>query len=173
MEPAMEHGTVWKWHVLAMCPLLSGAAHAWPTDEAHCIEASARYNRLPPALLLAIRQQEGGQVGRWRLNTDGSIDYGVMQINSLWLPLLRRRGYDEGVLTYDACASIAAGAWILTRALAAHQVWNQSDADPRRYWRAVGSYHSRTPRLNRIYAEQVWKRYRRALATVEVVRSIP
>jgi soluble lytic murein transglycosylase-like protein len=144
--------------------LLAGtasAANAVTADELSCIGASARYNGLPPALLLAVRQQEGGRTGFWRRNADGSFDYGVMQINSRWLPVLQPLGYTASALTYDACASIAAGAWMLAQALAAARSWNQANPDPDAYWRAVGDYHSRTPALNRGYAERVWARYRR------------
>jgi soluble lytic murein transglycosylase-like protein len=128
--------------------------------EGRCIETSARYNHIPSALLAAIRLQEGGRVGTWHVNADGSVDYGVMQINSRWLPSIAAKGYTAGALTYDACASIAAGAWILAQSLAASSAWNSIDPDGRIYWRAVGDYHSRTPSLNRGYAEQVWRRYR-------------
>ena len=141
------------------------AIPAWgdPTGaarEGRCIETSARYNGIPTALLAAIRSQEGGRVGTWHVNADRSVDYGVMQINSRWLPLIVAKGYTAGALTYDACASIAAGAWILAQSLAASGAWNSIDPDDRIYWRAVGSYHSRTPSLNRAYAELVGRRYR-------------
>ena len=148
--------------------LLPSPAHAAAGDaarESRCIEASALYNRIPALLLRSIRLQEGGRVGGWSFNRDGSIDYGVMQINSRWLPLLTRQGYSAAVLTYDSCACIAAGAWILVQALARYGAWNRSDIDGRVYWRAIGDYHSHTPALNRAYAEQVWTRYRRQAAT--------
>ncbi len=141
---------------------LSAAAHAGVSldpDELRCIEASARFNALPPALLIAVRQQEGGRVGAWRHNADGSFDYGVMQINSLWLPVLAPEGYTAAALTYDSCASIAASAWIMAQALSTHGAWNRFDANPLAFWRAVGDYHSHTPQLNRSYAEQIWVRY--------------
>lgn len=133
--------------------------------EARCIEASASYNRIPAALLRAIRLQEGGRAGGWHTNPDGSVDYGVMQINSRWLPLLTPKGYNAGALTYDSCASVAAAAWILSHALAQYGAWNRSEINGNVYWRAVGDYHSHTPARNRGYAEQVWNRYRQQMAT--------
>ena len=160
----MERLTVAIVAVFLMAPpVLAKAQDA--AREARCIEASARYNRIPVPLLRAIRLQEGGRVGGWRVNRDGSIDYGVMQINSRWLPVLELQGYDATVLTYDSCASIAAGAWILAQALARLGAWNRSDVDGNRYWRAIGDYHSQTHALNRAYAEQVWSRYQRQAAT--------
>jgi len=133
--------------------------------ETRCIDASSRYNQIPALLLRSIRLQEGGRVGGWNFNLDGSVDYGVMQINSRWLPLLKRRGYSAAVLTYDGCASIAAGAWILAQALGQYGVWNRGNIDGRAYWRAIGDYHSHTPALNRIYAQQIWARYQRLVAS--------
>jgi hypothetical protein len=158
-----SHGR-FKARALVLITALTCARTAAETPaELRCIEASARYNRLPPALLLAIRRQEGGRVGFWQENPDGSYDYGVMQINSRWLPTLQPRGYAASALVYDACACIAAGAWILARALAAHGTWNMPSAGARAYWQAVGEYHSRNPALNRAYAEQVWARYVRLI----------
>jgi hypothetical protein len=148
--------------MLCIAGVLAGVAAEplYADTEATCLQASAQYNRLPLDLLRAIRQEEAGRVGGWQVNADGSVDYGVMQINSRWLPILAAQGYTARVLTYDACASIAAGAWILVHALSDASAWNRSGIDGRVYWRAVGDYHSHTLRLNRAYAEQVWLRYR-------------
>ncbi len=150
--------------VLSAALVVASPVHAHPpvsSNEAPCMESAARYYSLPIALLRAIRAQEGGSAGAWSLNTDGSVDYGVMQINSRWLPRLEQRGYTARALVYDACASIVAGAWILAHALADHDAWNRTGVNPTVYWRAIGNYHSRTPQLNRTYAEQIWARYRR------------
>ncbi len=154
--------------MLCIVGVVVGAAVAEPiyaAPEAACLEVSARYNQIPVNLLRAVRWQEAGRVGDWHVNADGSVDYGVMQINSRWLPLLTPLGYSAGTLTYDACANIMAGAWILAQALEKYGAWNRSRFDGRVYWRAVGDYHSHTPNLNRTYAEQVWARYRQQSAS--------
>jgi hypothetical protein len=150
--------------MLAAALIFAAPVHAHPQSspqEAQCMESAARYYALPLALLRAIRAQEGGSVGAWRRNADGSVDYGVMQINSRWLPRLERAGYSARVLVYDTCASIVAGAWILAQVLADRGAWNRAEANPNIYWRAVGDYHSHTPSRNRTYAAQVWARYLR------------
>jgi len=142
------------------CGLATTSVAASPAlDESQCIARSARYNAVPVDLLQAIRDREGGRVGEWSRNTDGSIDYGVMQINSRWLTRLAPLGYTARRLTDDACASIAAGAWILAHALADNGAWNLANVDPRRYWAAIGNYHSHTAERNQHYARQVWGRY--------------
>jgi soluble lytic murein transglycosylase-like protein len=135
-------------------------ANPEPAEQLCIAHAAARFG-LPQALLTAVREQEGGRAGGWQVNADGSIDYGVMQINSRWLPQLEPLGYSAVALTYDGCASITAGAWILSGALAEAGVWRRDAADAETYWRAVGRYHSRTRALNRAYAEKVWARYLR------------
>jgi soluble lytic murein transglycosylase-like protein len=149
---------------LSAALVLASPVHAHPPvslNEAPCMESAARYYSLPVALLRAIRAQEGGTAGAWSLNTDGSVDYGVMQINSRWLPRLEQRGYTARALVYDACASIVAGAWILAHAMAERGAWNRSGVNPTVYWQAIGNYHSHTPQRNRAYAEKVWARYLR------------
>jgi len=153
---------------LVIVGLTAFPVDAAPEDaarERHCIQTSARYNRIPAALLRAIRLQEGGSAGGWHVNTDSALDYGVMQINSRWLPLLAPQDYSAGRLTYDPCTSVAPGACILAHALARYGAWNRSEIDGNVYWRAVGDYHSHTASLNRAYAEPVWNRYRQQLAT--------
>lgn len=139
----------------------AGAAAAPPSelpDRACLIEAAALY-RLPVLVLAAIRMTEAGAAGDAWLNPNGSVDYGVMQINSIWLPELEPKGYNASVLANNPCDSIMAGAWILSGQMQRLEVWNQPDVSPQRYWEAIGAYHSRTPQLNRRYAELVWSRY--------------
>jgi len=51
-----------------------------------CFDAAARHYRLHPALLRAIARQESGMnpraIGK---NTNGTLDLGLMQINTSWL----------------------------------------------------------------------------------------
>jgi len=150
-----KQGALLALGLLAVC----SESTAQDASADRCIAASARYNRLPEALLLAIRRQEGGRIGYWHNNPDGSMDYGVMQINSRWLPVLAPKGYTAVALVYNACASIAAGSWILAQQLAGRSTWNQPRANAAAYWRAIGDYHSHTPELNRAYAEEIWARY--------------
>lgn len=120
---------------------------------------AANHYRLPPLLLVAIRQQEAGQVGMKNANTNGTYDYGVMQINSIWLPKLATFGYTEQTLQFSACANVYAGAWILAQELQEAGVWLVPDPSPTIYWQAVGAYHSETPGLNGPYALAVHRRY--------------
>jgi soluble lytic murein transglycosylase-like protein len=112
-----------------------------------CMAAAAAFYHLPPRVLPSIQAVEGGQVGSISRNRDGSDDYGVMQVNSLWVEPIARavRMAPDAVrqrLVYDPCFSIAAGAAIMrTYLIETH--WD--------LLAAVGDYHSHTPALNQEY----------------------
>lgn len=123
--------------------------------QANCWKRAASMFNISPELLYAIAQQESSldpsAVGH---NRDGSYDLGLMQINSLHLPSLRKLGISKQQLN-DPCLSIIVGASILADMM-------------KRYgytWEAVGAYNAGTApdklakRMH--YAEQVWRRYQK------------
>lgn len=64
-------------------------------------------------------------------NTDGSVDVGLMQINSRWFPRLAEMGILPGDL-WHSCTNIQVGAWILA-------------GEIRRFgygWQAIGAYNA-------------------------------
>lgn len=52
---------------------------------------------------------------------------GPMGIDSGWLPILERAGFDTDMVRNDACVNIAAGAWILAQSEAKKSVVNQNN----------------------------------------------
>jgi hypothetical protein len=50
-----------------------------------CMLATASFYHLPPRILPSIQAVEGGYPGAEHVNTDGSTDLGVMQINTRWV----------------------------------------------------------------------------------------
>lgn len=129
----------------------SAPLHAEPGGE--CLDMAAQHYDIRKEILSAVLVVEGGRVGMKSRNSNGSYDMGPMQINSSWLPELRRRGISEYEVTHDYCTNVLVGAWILAREL-------QSAGTPRintaEYWQAVGRYNSRTPYFNSRYAVRVW-----------------
>jgi hypothetical protein len=137
---------------LLICMLPCGPAKA---GQAECVElASERYS-LPAPLIRAILKVEGGRVGLAGNNDNGTQDLGPMQINTVWLPQLTVYGITLEQLQNDRCINILAGSWILARQFKAARKLEGSDK--RRFWWAVGAYHSRTPRHNVQYALKVWR----------------
>jgi soluble lytic murein transglycosylase-like protein len=80
-----------------------------------------------------------------RANANGSYDVGLMQINSSWLPMLKRFGITEKDL-YEPCVSIEVGAWILAHNIRSHGYT----------WAAVGAYNSPNPQRGLLYAQRVY-----------------
>jgi soluble lytic murein transglycosylase-like protein len=109
-------------------------------------EAGARYN-IHPQLLYAIAKTESGlRPTAKNRNRNGSYDIGIMQINTLWLPTLRRHGIKEEEL-WEPCLNIHVGAWILAQNI--RRIGSS--------WKAVGAYNSGKPAIRLKYAQKVYK----------------
>ncbi len=113
-------------------------------------EASGRYN-VPVTLLKAIAEVESSNRARVvAVNTNGTQDYGFMQINDFWLPKLKQYGIGVDELM-DPCTSLNVGAWILA----------QNIRQMGYGWEAIGAYGAGTRKdkaAARIrYARKVWK----------------
>ena len=91
-----------------------------------CISrAHTRYDT-PEFLLRAILAVEGGAAGVASPNANGTVDLGWAQINSTWLPALRRVGITRGALLYNPCVNIGVSAWILRNNYARYGNWFQA-----------------------------------------------
>ena len=112
----------------------------------YCFAHAAHAYGVNPQVLLAIAWHES-RLLPWKIhrNSDGSTDYGLMQINSRNLPSL-------GLTQQRAmapCTNILAGARLYRRAI-------------KRYgntWTAVGAYHSTTPLLRQRYALDIQQNF--------------
>lgn len=114
----------------------------------NCYYESAQKYRLPPELLIAISYTESNfNVKANGKNKGGSEDHGLMQINSSWLPKLRKQfGIDLAGL-YEPCTNIEVGAWVLAHNIQMYG-WN---------WNAVGAYNAKSPHKREIYIKRVAK----------------
>ncbi|ABC34357.1 lytic transglycosylase domain-containing protein [Burkholderia thailandensis] len=122
-----------------------GIASAGGVAHADCIDDAARRYGVNADLLRSIAYYESRLNPRaLHRNGDGSIDIGLMQINSVHWPALREQGIDR-LRLYDASVNARVGAALLRR-----QIDQYGDT-----WRAVGAYHSRTPGLSERYARAV------------------
>jgi len=112
-----------------------------------CWEQAAHRYGVNTYLLYAIAKTESNlNPNAINRNANGSYDIGLMQINSSWLPTLRRYGVTEKDL-YDPCISIQVGAWILGNNM--QRMGNS--------WNAVGAYNAKSPQLRAKYALKVYK----------------
>jgi hypothetical protein len=116
-----------------------------------CMAAAAAFYHLPPRVLPAIHAVEGGTLGSVHINTNGSADLGMMQVNTIWVePLAGFAHMDrEAVVVHllnDPCFNIAASAAIMRFYLTeAHG----------NLMAAIGHYHSHTPELSAAYQDKV------------------
>lgn len=114
-----------------------------------CINQAATAYYVPATLVIAVLTTEGGKIGDANPNINGTLDYGPMQINSIWLRKIQAYGYTKEMVQYDPCVNVAVGAWILSQAI----------ADGGNLWEGVGDYHSHTFDKNQNYQYKVKEYY--------------
>lgn len=114
-----------------------------------CVNQSAIVYQIPATLLISVLKVEGGRAGLAKRNTNGTYDYGPMQINTIWLNELAKYGYTREKIQFDACTNMWVGAWILSKKI----------AEATDLWRGVANYHSRTEVHNIVYRYKVWNAY--------------
>lgn len=130
---------------LALAALLCLAC-TW-ADPAHadCFDEAGAYQHVNSMVLRAIAWLEShNRPDAMHRNANGSIDYGVMQINSIHLRELDRYHISRATLMRP-CANVYVGAWHLRRMM--NKYGNT--------WTAVGAYHSETPAERDQYARRI------------------
>ena len=110
-----------------------------------CIAGAAARYSLPLPVFRAVLKTEGGWDGLKKINTNGSYDMGVAQINTIHLPEHRKYGMSAQLLVNDSCTNVH---------VAAYRLRSEINRVPD-FWVGVGNYHSRTPHLNRAYQARV------------------
>ncbi|MDR3098494.1 MAG: transglycosylase SLT domain-containing protein [Paraburkholderia sp.] len=113
---------------------------------ADCIDDAASFHHVNVSLMRAIAQVESGtQTHAINTNSNGTVDIGLMQINSSWLPRLAREGISQQSLL-DPCTNAYVGAWILSE--------NIRQYGPT--WSAIGAYNAASPDKRLAYARKVY-----------------
>lgn len=110
-----------------------------------CINQAAVTYHVPASLIISILGVEAGEVGMAKPNSNGTFDYGPMQINTWWLNKIAPYGYTREEVQYDPCINVMVGTWILSTNI----------ADAPNLWEGVAGYHSYTPGLNQAYRAKV------------------
>jgi soluble lytic murein transglycosylase-like protein len=122
-----------------------GALLAAAPAHADCFDEAGKYQKVNPLILRAIAWQESHNTpDAMNKNANGSIDYGLMQINSVHLNTLSRYGISSTTLM-EPCKSVYVAAWHLRQKM--NKYGNS--------WQAVGAYHSETPALRDKYSQQI------------------
>ena len=125
--------------------LLSFSVDSSKSAAAFCFEEAGNRYGISPQLLYAISKGESSfNPLAINYNTNGTYDYGLMQINSTWEPVLRKLGISWNNLA-DPCTNVMVGTWVLSQCI----------RDYGYTWSAVGCYNSRTPSKRDRYAARV------------------
>lgn len=115
-----------------------------------CWDSAGAAYGVDPWLLFAIAKVESGfNSNAINRNKNKSTDFGMMQINDLWLPTLKKYGISTSGL-YDPCTSIHVGAWIVSQNIKRFG-YNQD---------GIGAYNSPSNVvIRRKYAQKVYSAY--------------
>jgi soluble lytic murein transglycosylase-like protein len=134
---------VWFRSIVACTTLaLAGASSLAHAD---CFDEAAQYQKVNSLILRAIAWQEShNRPDAINKNSNGSTDYGVMQINSVHLPKLAQYGISRSTLM-EPCKNVYIAAWHLRQKM--NKYGNT--------WAAIGAYHSESPPLRDRYAQQI------------------
>ena len=136
--------------------ILLSALCSFGTAHAFCFEEAGAMYGIAPKLLWTISKGESNfNPAAVNFNTNGSYDFGLMQINSSWAPILRKMGISWESLA-DPCTNVKVGAWVLARCV----------RDYGYTWAAVGCYNSRTPAKRDRYAARIARLMSREQAAV-------
>ncbi|WP_108105914.1 lytic transglycosylase domain-containing protein [Geobacter sp. DSM 2909] len=112
---------------------------------AFCFEEAGNRYGISPHLLYAISKGESSfNPLAINYNSNGTYDYGLMQINSSWESALRKLGISWNSIA-DPCTNVMVGAWVLSQCI----------RDYGYSWSAVGCYNSRTPSKRDRYAARI------------------
>ena len=109
------------------------------------IAAAVKYG-IPANIMLAVAEKEGGKAGQWVRNANGTHDVGPLQFNTAYL----RQLSDYGITPVDVAA-----AGCFPYQLAAWRLRQHIKLDAGDLWTRCANYHSRTPRLNAKYREDL------------------
>ncbi len=127
---------------------------------AFCYEEAGAMYGIAPRLLWTISKGESNfNPAAINYNTNGSYDFGLMQINSSWAPTLRKMGIPWEALA-DPCTNVKVGAWVLAQCV----------QDYGYTWAAVGCYNSRTPSKRNKYASRIARLMNREQVTSQQPR---
>ncbi len=134
---------------------LAGTALAMPAGLAECILAAAVAFHLPPAVVTTVQAVEGGRPGSVSVNSNGTLDLGPMQVNTIWIePISAETGVPPREVAIrlrdDTCFNVLIGTWILRS-----RIDDAGDLET-----GIAHYHSRTP----VHAETYLQKFAAALS---------
>jgi trbN protein len=117
----------------------------------NCVLVAAERQGVPANVLLAIASVENGRNGQAVQNTNGTLDIGHFQINTMhWDEngiFWNKPGITREDVAWRGCFNAEVAAWMLRQHL--------EEKNGQDYWTRAANYHSRTPRFNTIYRQRL------------------
>lgn len=111
---------------------------------AFCFEEAGAMYGMSPQLLWAIAKVESNfNPSAVNKNSNGTYDFGVMQINSNWYKILGKELWGR---LGDPCINVQVGAWVLAQCTQRHGYT----------WEAVGCYNAQNKEKRARYANRVY-----------------
>ncbi len=130
---------------LLLLSLVSFSSEFW-----ECFVGAGRYYNVNPYLLYAIAKVESNLNPKaYNKNRNGTYDIGIMQINSFWIPKIKRYGGSEKSL-WEPCYNIYIGAWVLGQCI--HELgltWKAIDC----YNKGKGRARERSKYVMKVFKE--------------------
>ena len=124
--------------------LVCANAEATPHERIVCSIAAALDYQIPANIVLAVAEIENGSPGKASKNANGTLDFGPMQFNTVYLNELRGKyGITERDVSNKGCYPYQLAAWRLRK-----HIVNDTQGD---IWTRAANYHSYTPEYNFIY----------------------
>ena len=121
-----------------------------PADIA-CVVVAAQKQGVPANVLLALSSIESGKNGQLVKNSNGSLDLGHFQINTIhWKPNGIFAAYPKITqkdVAWRGCYNAELAAYLLKKVL--------EDNSGQDFWTRAANYHSRTPKFNAIYRKKL------------------
>jgi hypothetical protein len=74
-----------------------------------CINKAAITYFVRASIIISVLNTESGKPGMANINKNGTVDYGPMQVNSIWLPKVEPYGYTVQKLQFDPCSNVMIG----------------------------------------------------------------
>ena len=118
----------------------------------YCFEEAEQYYNVSAKILWAISKNESGhKPTALNYNTNGTIDFCHMQINSSWRKVI---GDDAWRALNDPCYCTMVGAWVFAQCVEKYGYT----------WDAVGCYHSQSKDRRSRYAIRIYSILKKAEA---------
>lgn len=126
--------------------------YAYGPATIECVIEASKRQKVPANVLLALASMESGKNGQFVKNTNGSLDIGHFQINTIHFGA---RGHFKNLpitqkdVAWRGCYNAELAAWLLAKSL------NDPAASHQDFWTRAANYHSKTPKYNTIYKNKL------------------